>query len=98
MKQVKNKVSGIKDITVDSFKEVDIEGLIIPNIVMYKGPDDYKDKYIARIFALTKPTNTIIIRETAEELEKDIKESFDVEFYVEREDFDDEPIIGTWFL
>ena len=63
-------MSGIKDIIVDSFKEVDIEGLIVPNIVMYKGPDDYKDKYVARIFALTKPTNTIIIRETAEELEK----------------------------
>lgn len=98
LKKAINKALGTADMIVDSFKIVDISDLEVPMVNMYKQPDDYNDKYVARIYDLIRPTNTIILRDTFEELEEDIKKSFDALFYVKRTDDDDLSLIGSWFI
>lgn len=59
-----------------SFKDVDISGLKQPIICVYRSPKDYPDKFVARVFDGTKPTNVAIIRNTVDEIRLDILKSF----------------------
>ena len=61
---------------VRSFAEVDISGLKLPVICVFRNPADYPGKCVARIFDGAKPTNTVITRDTVDEIRKDITSSF----------------------
>lgn len=59
---------------VESIREVDFSGLKVPFVAVYGHPDDFPDKYVARIYELDRATDTIMVKETLEEIEMDIKE------------------------
>lgn len=59
---------------VESIREVDFSGLKVPFVAVYGHPDDFPDKYVARIYELDRATDTIMVKETLEEIETDIKE------------------------
>lgn len=61
------------DIIVNSLQEVDFTGMKMPIITIYEKPIDYPDGYIARVFELEKPTNTLILKSSIEECRTDIK-------------------------
>lgn len=61
------------DITVNSLREVDFTGMKMPIITIYEKPLDYPSSYIARVFELEKPTNTLICKNSLEECRADIK-------------------------
>lgn len=61
---------------VKSFSEVDISELRQPSVCVYRHPEDYPDKCVARIFDGTRPTDTAIIRNTVDEIRLDISRSF----------------------
>ena len=61
---------------VKSFSEVDVSGLKQPVICVYRYPEDYPDKCVARIFDGTKPTNIVITRDTVDEIRLDISREF----------------------
>ena len=66
-KSVKNKV-------IHSFSEVDLTAIAIPAIAIYKYPKDIPDKYVARVYACSNPTNVIMLADSAEELRKEIED------------------------
>lgn len=52
----------MKTTEVKSFADVDTSELKQPIICVFNKPDDYPDKYVARLFEGTAPTNIIITR------------------------------------
>lgn len=83
---------------VKSFSEVDISGLKQPIICVYRHPEDYPKKCIARIFDGAKPTNIAIIRDTVDEIRRDISGSFPLMFPFARCKEDTKSIVESWIL
>jgi len=81
---------------VNSFLEVDISELRQPIICVYQKPEDYPNKYIARIFDGTKPTNTVLIKETVEEIREDIANTFPYMLPFARSKEDVKCIVESW--
>ena len=40
----------------------------VPFIAVYKHPEDFPDKCVARIYELDKPTDTLMVKDTVEEI------------------------------
>lgn len=81
---------------VRSFTEVDTSKLKQPIICVFNRPLDYPEKCIARIFEGTKPTNTVITRETVEEIREDIKKAFPSMLPFARCKEDHKSVVESW--
>lgn len=81
---------------VRSFAEVDTSELRQPIICVYRHPDDYPDKCVARIFDGTKPTNIAIIRNTVDGIRADIKKCFPAMLPFARCIEDPKSIVESW--
>ena len=95
MKEERNKESGLIDKVAESFAEVDLGGIAIPIITVYRQPRDYPDKYVARVFDLKAPTNLVVLRDDLKDLQEDIREHTDMVFCLPEKE-DDGVIMGTW--
>lgn len=84
----------MKDIEVKTIEEMKIRTTTMPLIAIHKHPKDYPDKYVARLFNLTRPTERILIRDTLEDLQKEVAKSG--LFFAVRDEEDDPCIVGTW--
>ena len=80
---------------VESIREVDFSGLKVPFVAVYGHPDDFPDKYVARIYELDRATDTIMAKETLEEIEMDIKEHTAMTF-IPRGTADVPSLVGVW--
>lgn len=92
-----NKINELKkkDIIVNHLSEVDFSGMRAPFIAVYAHPLDYPDKVVARIYDVDKPTNVILLKDSEEEITKEIqKETCFVRF--ERGAADDPKLICCW--
>ena len=67
---------------VESIREVDFSGLKVPFVAVYGHPDDFPDKYVARIYEL-------------EEITADIKEHTAMTF-IPRGTADVPSLVGVW--
>ena len=85
----------MKDNNIQSFKDVDFSNVSVPFIALFRGPDDYPGKYVARLFDLDKPTNAVMVRDGLEEIEEDIKTNTNLVF-VERGTEDVKSLLGVW--
>lgn len=83
---------------INSFKEVDLTEISLPSIVIYKNPKDYPKECVARIWSLDRPTDTIMVRNTAEELMAEVREEYLDAYFIPSCDADDETIVGTYIL
>lgn len=45
-----------------------LEQTTIPIITVYNRPDDYPDKFVARVWDVNRPTNLVAVAETHEQL------------------------------
>lgn len=86
---------GKMDRKVDSIKEVDLDAYGMPTIVVYDHPRDYPDNYVARIFITGTPTNTVIVKDDADEIQQDIRENTYMMFFPRGVE-DDPCIVGVW--
>lgn len=84
-----------KTIIVDSIKQVDMSDLTFPQIVIYSHPEDYPKDCVARVFDNGVPTNIIMIKQSVNELECDIKSNTAMIFYPRGAD-DVLSLIGVW--
>lgn len=85
----------MQDKQADSIREIDLTGLKIPMITVYKKPLDYPNKYVARVFDGPRSTNAVMVKDTLLELQKDIANHTRMCFFAA--DKDDAPcIVGTW--
>ena len=85
----------MKDNNIQSFKDVDFSSVSVPFIALFRGPDDYPGKYVARLFDLDKPTNAVMVRDELKEIEEDIKTNTNLVF-VERGTEDVKSLLGVW--
>lgn len=81
---------------VKSFSEVDVSNLKQAIICVYRMPEDFPDKCVARIFDGTKPTNVVIIKETVEEIREDIIKNFPDKIPFARCKEDCKSIVESW--
>lgn len=80
---------------VESIKEIDFSGLKVPFIAVYQHPEDFPEKYVARIYELDKPTDTLMVKDTLEEIEEDIRENTGMTF-IPRGTEDVLSLVGVW--
>lgn len=85
----------MKEKRVGSIKNVDLSGLRFPVIAVYESPADFKGKCVARVFDMDKPTDTIIVKDTAEEINEDIGRNTHMA-YMERDPNDVPSLVGMW--
>ena len=85
----------MKDKRAESIRDIDLSDLRLPIIVIYRHPKDYPDKYAARIFDLIRPTDTVIVKDSLQELQRDISQS-EVRGFIVRDEKDDPCIVGCW--
>lgn len=83
----------MEDIRIESFNEVDLSDIKLPIITIYKNPKDYPLAYVARIFDLDKPTNTILVDSNLEGLRSKVPGHM---YKFPRDAEDDKNIIEVW--
>lgn len=83
------------DKCVSSIEELYLGYLKFPVAAVHVNPLDYPGKAIARIFDTDKPTNTVIIKDTLEEIMEDIRKNTTMVF-VPRGAEDAESLVGVW--
>lgn len=81
---------------VNTFAQVDFSRLQFPIIVIYNSPSDFRGYYVARIWDMKKPTNTIMIKKKLSQIREDIKNTLPNMVRFERKKFDDKVIVETW--
>ena len=82
---------------MESLRQVDFSDLSFPVITVYKNPKDYPDAYVARVWegARNLPRNTLIKRETLQEIRKDLRAAgFTIR--LTRTEGEDPVIAETW--
>lgn len=80
---------------VESVKEIDFSGLKVPFIAVYRHPEDFPEKYVARVYELDKPTDTLMIKDTLKEIEMDIRKNTGMTF-IPRGTEDVLSLVGVW--
>lgn len=80
---------------VASINQVDMSNMKMPMIAVYEHPDDFPEKCVARVFDLDKPTNVILIRDTVEELQEEIRKNTSKVFLLRGAE-DVRTLVGVW--
>ena len=60
----------MKDKRAESIGEVDLSELKFPIIAIYRHPADYPNKYVARVFDITRPTDTVVVKDSCRSCKK----------------------------
>ena len=82
-----------------SFKNIKKSEFKIMFISVYEKPLDYKNKFVARIFDVDKPTEFYIIKDSLEDIRKDIQNSFKgCALKFDRDDMDVKSIVETYMI
>ena len=85
----------MKDLIVSSIACVDLDRFMLPAVAVHQDPIEHPGKNVARIFDVSTPTNTVIIKDTLEEIMEDIKTNTDMVFL--KRTADDTPsLVGVW--
>lgn len=83
------------DIRVESIGQVDLSDLAVPVAAVHVNCLEYPRKTIVRIFDMDKPTNVVIVKDTLEEIQKDIQKNTTMVF-IQRGADDVESLVGVW--
>lgn len=83
------------DKKVESIKKVDLSDLKMPVAAVHVNCLEYPGKAIVRIFDMDKPTDVVIVKDTIEEIQKDIQENTTMVF-MQRGAEDVESLVGVW--
>lgn len=65
----------------------------MPIIVIYKDTKDYPGQYMARLWDLMSPTKVVVVKDTLEEIRKEIPAGF---INIGRMSIDDPVIVECW--
>lgn len=78
-----------------SISEVDLSNIEVPVIVVFEHPIDYPEYYVARVFNADKPTDTIMLKDTLEEIQENIRSNTNMMFMLRGAE-DAPSIVGAW--
>jgi hypothetical protein len=76
-----------------SFREIDLSQFDFPLITIYFSPDDFPDKYVARLFDMDKPTPYYVWKWSLSMLEVEIPPHM---VFMERQEEDAQSILGVY--
>lgn len=82
---------------VNSVREIDFSGLHAPCIAVYRNPEDFPGKSVARVYDMDRPTDTVIVRENPIEIAVDILKYTGMRF-IPRTEEDVPSLIGVWII
>lgn len=85
----------MKEKRANSISEVDMRGLKMPFIAVYDHPVDFPDHCVARIFDINRPTDTIIVKNSLADIQKDIRENTAMLFMLRGAE-DVKSLVGVW--
>lgn len=85
----------MKEKRVESITQVDMSDLIMPQIAVYKHPEDFLEECVARIFDMGDSTDTIMVKKTVTEIAKDIGRNTNMIFMPRGAD-DVPSLVGVW--
>lgn len=80
---------------VESINSVDMSNLSFPNIAVFYNPKDFPKQFVARVFDGGKPTNVVMVKDTLEEIVKDIRKNTSFVF-IPRDSMDHPSVVGIW--
>lgn len=80
---------------VSSIREIDLSDLRFPLVAVHIRPTDFPKHCIARIFDIDQQTDTIILKETIQEIQEDISKNTNMVF-LNRGKEDVESLVGVW--
>ena len=81
---------------INTFAQVDLSGMKKPIIVIYNNPKDYKGYFVARIWELDKPTDTLMLKKSLSKIREDIKAHLPNMVRLPKAQNDDKAIVETW--
>ena len=81
---------------INTFAQVDLSQLKAPIIVIYDNPSDYKGYFVARVWDLDKPTDTLMLKKVLRKIREDIKANLPNMVTLARAKSDDPVIVETW--
>ncbi len=87
--------SEMKETRVESIGKVDFSEVKMPMIAVYESPEDFPGECVARIYDLDKPTDTVMVKGTMEEVQRDIRENTGMVF-LPRGAEDVPSLVGVW--
>lgn len=85
----------MQDKRAESIREFNLKALKFPIIVVYRHPKDYPDKYAARVFDITRQTDAVVVKDTLQELQRDIAWNTHKSF-LPADERDEPCIVGSW--
>lgn len=80
---------------VNSMSEVDFSSMKFPNIGVFWHPDDFPESCVARIFDGEHPMDTVMLRQSPEEIQWDIKRNTNFTFLPRCKE-DALSVFGVW--
>lgn len=83
----------MKTVVIESFSSLRMLFMVMPVITIYERPKDFPRKYVARLFNLAKPTEFVVVKDTLQEIRKEIPENM---VRLPRHAEDDPVILETW--
>lgn len=84
----------MRDKQVENITQISLNKIRFPIIAVYKNPLDYPGKVVARVFDLNIPTEIMLLKETVEEMQQELKKTGMV--FVQRTPNDHPSLVGTW--
>lgn len=78
-----------------TIQDVDFSGLKVPFIAVYDSPEDFPEQYVARIYELDKPTDTVMVKRTLTELQEDIRK-YTGKIFIPKGNKDVPSLVGVW--
>jgi hypothetical protein len=82
------------DLVLPTFFSADLQLFKMPIIVIYENPNDYPNKFVARLFDMDKPLKVVVVENDLETLRSRIPRSF---MKNPRDITDDEKIVESYF-
>lgn len=84
----------MRDKQVENITQISLNKIRFPIIAVYKNPLDYPGKVVARVFDLNIPTEIMLLKETVEEMQQEIKKTGLV--FPPRKPKEYQTLVGTW--
>lgn len=81
---------------VTTFGQVDFSDIKVPVIAIYNNPSDYRGYFVARIWDLNVPTDTLMLKKDVESIRQDIRKHLPDLVRLPRKKCDDKCLIETW--
>ena len=81
---------------INTFSQMDFGGMQNPIIVIYNSPTDYPGYFVARVWDMDKPTDTLMLKKKLSTIREDIKTHLPTMVRLPRAKKDDPCIVETW--